>query len=169
MTSLSLDRTPAAESIHDGATKAKTIGYWVTTGVLVFCMTGGIFELLSLRTTIDGITRLGYPSYIIPALGLGKVLAILAILWPGLPRLKEWAYAGFFFNMLGALVSHIAHDDPAWTIVVTITIAAITLASWALRPESRRLRASDLRASGAITSGGSAGPAFPTARRPRAY
>lgn len=115
------------------------IGYWVTTGVLVFCMTGGFLELLGVRTTIDGISRLGYPPYIIPALGLGKVLAILAILWPGLPRLKEWAYAGIFFNMIGAVVSHVACKDPTWTLVVTVTIAGITLASWALRPESRRL------------------------------
>jgi hypothetical protein len=120
-------------------TKARTIGYWVTTGVLVFCMTGGIFELLSLKLTMEGIMKLGYPAYIIPALGLGKVLAILAILWPGLPRLKEWAYAGIFFNMLGAIVSHVACHDAAWSIAVTITIAGITLASWALRPQSRRL------------------------------
>ena len=130
-----------------GATKAKAIGYRVTTGLLVFCMTGGIFELLGLKPTIDGIMRLGYPSYIIPALGLGKVLAILAILWPGLPRLKEWAYAGIFFNMMGALVSHVARRDAAWSVVVTATIAAITLGSWALRPLSRRL-ASELPAHG---------------------
>jgi hypothetical protein len=83
--------------------------------------------------------RLGYPSYIIPALGLGKVLAILAILWPGLPRLKEWAYAGIFFNMMGALVSHVARKDDSWILVVTIAIAAITLTSWALRPQDRKL------------------------------
>ena len=65
--------------------------------------------------------------------------AILAILRPGLPRLKEWAYAGTFFNMMGAIVSHVARNDGAWIIVVTVTIAAITLASWALRPQSRRL------------------------------
>jgi hypothetical protein len=123
----------------DSVTKVKTIGYWVATGLLVFCMTGGVFELLALKPTIEGIMRLGYPSYIIPALGLGKVLAIIAILWPGLPRLKEWAYAGIFFNMLGAIVSHVAHDDAAWILVVTVVIAAITLASWGLRPESRRL------------------------------
>jgi hypothetical protein len=127
------------EPVSDSATKAKTIGYWVTTGLLVFCMTGGIFELLGVKTTIDGMMKLGYPAYIIPALGLGKVLAILAILWPGLPRLKEWAYAGIFFNMLGAIVSHVACKDAAWTIIVTVTIAAITLASWALRPQNRRL------------------------------
>jgi hypothetical protein len=136
MNALSLERT---DLVADGATRARTVGYWLTTGVVVFCMTGGIFELLRFETTIDGITRLGYPAYIIPALGLGKVLAILAILWPGLPRLKEWAYAGIFFNMMGAFVSHVAHEDPAWSIVVTLVIAGITLTSWALRPRSRKL------------------------------
>jgi hypothetical protein len=127
-----------ATSSH-GATRTKTIAYWATTGVLVFCMTGGIFELLGVKMTVDGIMKLGYPSYIIPALGLGKVLAILTILWPGLPRLKEWAYAGVFFNMAGAVVSHVAHHDAAWSVVVTVTIAGVTLTSWALRPEDRRL------------------------------
>ena len=78
--------------MKDGATKAKTIGYWVTTGLLVFCMTGGIFELLGVKTTIEGIMRLD-----------------------------------------------VARNDPAWIIVVNVAIAAITLASWALRPQSRRL------------------------------
>jgi hypothetical protein len=102
-------------------------------------MTGGIFELLGLKMTIDGIMKLGYPAYIIPVLGLGKVLGTAAILWPGLPRLKEWAYAGIFFNMAGATASHIAHEDAPWTLVVTVTIALITIASWALRPQGRRL------------------------------
>jgi hypothetical protein len=143
MKALVLDRTPGTDSVSYGATKAnpktKTIAYWVTTGILVFCMTGGIFELLRVQATLDGIARLGYPTYIIPALGLGKVLAIFAILWPGLPRLKEWAYAGIIFNMLGATVSHVASDDPAWSIIVTVSIAALTMASWALRPQGRRL------------------------------
>jgi len=131
-------RALEADPVNDAA-KAKTIAYWVTTGLVVFCMTGGIFELLGLKTTNEGIMRLGYPPYIIPALGLGKVLAILAILWPGFPRLKEWAYAGILFNMIGATVSHVARNDGAWIVVVTVTIAAITMASWALRPQNRRL------------------------------
>jgi hypothetical protein len=102
-------------------------------------MTGGLFELIGAQTTVDGITRLGYPAYLITLLGLAKLLAIAAILWPGLPRLKEWAYAGIFFNMAGATASHVAVGDPAWSIVVGVVIAALTLASWALRPPSRRL------------------------------
>lgn len=125
------------DSVNDAA-KAKMIAYWITTALVVFCMTGGIFELLGLKTTNDGIMRLGYPQYIIPLLGLGKVLAILAILSPGFPRLKEWAYAGILFNMIGATVSHIAHDDGVGIVVVTVAIAAITMTSWALRPQNRR-------------------------------
>ncbi len=139
MKALVLDRNSSVPVVRDAAAKAQVVAYWATTGVLVFCMTGGIFELLGVQATVDGIARLGYPTYLIPALGLGKVLAILALLWPGLPRLKEWAYAGIFFNMLGATVSHLAVGDPAWSVIVTVTIAAITLASWALRPRSRRL------------------------------
>jgi len=129
--------TPA--TVTSEPRKAKQVAYWATTGVLVFCMTGGFFELLSLKLTVDGIIRLGYPAYIIPALGLGKVLAILAILWPRTARLKEWAYAGVAFNMLGATVSHVANHDPAWSIVVCLVVLAISMASWALRPQSRRL------------------------------
>jgi hypothetical protein len=121
--------------------KAKKIAYWVSTGLVAFCMTGGFFELLNLDITNAGITRLGYPSYIIPFLGLAKILAIVAILWPGFPRLKEWAYAGIVFNMIGATVSHLALDDGPVIFVTTTTIIALTMASWSLRPPSRRLRA----------------------------
>lgn len=146
MNALSLDRVleaqpSSATSAHSGgASKAKTVAYWTATGVLVFCMTGGIFQLLGVEATVQGITKLGYPAYIIPALGLAKLLAIAAILSPGLPRLKEWAYAGILFNMLGATASHVANKDGAFA-AVTLTIAAITLASWALRPTSRKLLA----------------------------
>ena len=146
MSSLFLDRIHAADASNAGTTKATTVAYWTTTAIVAFCMTGGIFMLVGVQGTVDGITRLGYPPYIIPAIGLAKVLAIVAILLPGLPRLKEWAYAGIFFNMLGATVSHVAHDDGAWIVVVTLAIAALSLASWALRPESRKLAAAPKRA-----------------------
>jgi hypothetical protein len=132
------DTTTNAE-IGVAPTTTKTIAYWATTGLLVFCMTGGFFELLGLKTTMDGIMRLGYPGYIIPAFGLAKVLAILAILWPRFPRLKEWAYAGILFNMMGAMVSHVACNDGPGILVLNVGVAGIAMASWALRPGSRRL------------------------------
>jgi hypothetical protein len=136
MNALSLDRVTVT---NEAAAAPRAVGYWLTTALLVFCMTGGLFELVGVKATLDGIERLGYPAYIIPALGLGKVLAMAALLWPRTPRLKEWAYAGIFFNMTGALVSHVAMRDPVWICVVCVAIAGLTLASWALRPQGRKL------------------------------
>lgn len=135
-----ISATPYDSHAHRSSepTTAKHIAYWTTTSLLVFCMTGGVFEILGLQPTVDGITRLGYPGYIIPALGLGKVLAVFAILWPGAARVKEWAYAGITFNMIGATVSHIACDDPTWSVVVCLSVLALSLTSWSLRPHSRK-------------------------------
>ncbi len=60
---------------------------------------------------------------------------------PRLPRLKEWAYAGIFFNMSGAAASHAVSHDATWHVIVTASLAALALASWALRPQSRILGA----------------------------
>ena len=95
------------------------------------------WEVVGVKTTVEGITRLGYPAYIIPALGLGKVLAIVAILWPGVPRLKEWAYAGFFFDLTGAAATRAFVGDSAADILAPLVFLALVAASWALRPASR--------------------------------
>ena len=83
--------------------------------------------------------QLGYPVYFVMILGFWKLLGSLALLIPGVPRVKEWAYAGIFFNMTGAAVSHLVCQDAAWHVVVTIGLAALSVASWALRPASRTL------------------------------
>jgi uncharacterized membrane protein YphA (DoxX/SURF4 family) len=84
---------------------------------------------------------LGYPLYFIMILGVWKVLGTIALLVPGFPRLKEWAYAGIFFNMTGAAISHAVSGSAAWHILYTGFLAVLTLASWALRPQSRKLEA----------------------------
>ncbi len=120
----------------------KTIGYWAATGLLVLgILSGGIAELLRVPANVEGIVRLGYPAYLVPLLGLAKVLATIALVVPGTPRLKEWAYAGIFFNMVGAALSHAITGDAAWHVVVTLAFAALTLASWGLRPQTRVLGA----------------------------
>lgn len=81
--------------------------------------------------------HLGYPLYFMTIIGLWKVLGSVALLAPGFPRVKEWAYAGIFFNMTGAAVSHVAVGDAAWHVAVTLAFAALAIASWALRPASR--------------------------------
>jgi hypothetical protein len=134
--------------------KAKAIGYWVVTATLVFAVfSGGIGELWRTWGTLDTVTVLGYPPFILTILGTWKILGSIAIVVPGFPRLKEWAYAGIFFGMTGAAVSHVMKGDfgPfAYHVVVTLSLAALALISWALRPQSRtlgRLFPSEARAS----------------------
>jgi DoxX-like family len=77
------------------------------------------------------------PGYT-PIMGTAKLLAIMTLLAPRLPRLKEWAYAGLFFVYVGAAASHAAVGDPVSVLVTPLVFAVITLASWALRPPARR-------------------------------
>ncbi len=120
--------------------KMKVIGYWAITAFLAFAMvSGGAAELLRRPDNIDGLVRLGYPAYFASIIGFWKVLGGLTVLAPRLPRLKEWAYAGIFFNMTGAAVSHAVSGDAAWHVIVTGALALLTVASWALRPQSRSL------------------------------
>lgn len=120
--------------------KSKTIAYWATTGILVLAMlSGGIAELARQRDTVAGMVHLGYPLYFITIIGCWKVLGSIALLVPGFPRVKEWAYAGIFFNMTGAAVSHAACGDAAWHIVVTLGFAVLAVISWAFRPSNRKM------------------------------
>src|SRR5262245_40209770 len=118
----------------------KSFAYWTTTGMVVFAIfSGGIAELVRRPETIEGMKQLGYPVYFVMILGIWKLLGSLALVVPGFPRVKEWAYAGIFFNMTGAAVSHLVCQDAAWHVVVTLGLAALNVASWALRPPSRTL------------------------------
>jgi uncharacterized membrane protein YphA (DoxX/SURF4 family) len=119
--------------------KGKTIGYWTITILLFLAIFGGgVAQLTRQPQTVAGLTRLGYPPYMASILGFWKVCGAIAILIPGFPRLKEWAYAGIFFVLTGAAASHAVCHDPAWHVVVTLTLALLAVASWALRPASRR-------------------------------
>jgi hypothetical protein len=127
------------------SSQSRTIAYWITTAVLVFAVfTGGIGELAHAWGTLETVTVLGYPSYILTILGVWKLLGAVTLVVPGLPRLKEWAYAGIFFGMTGAAMSHAMKGDygpGAYHLVVTLALAGLALASWALRPQSRTLGA----------------------------
>lgn len=83
--------------------------------------------------------HLGYPPYFAAMLGAWKLLGALAIAAPGFPRLKEWAYAGFAFDLIAAAASRAAVGDGAADIVAPLVFLALVVASWALRPASRRL------------------------------
>jgi len=121
---------------------ARTIGYWATTGLLSFAMLGsGAGKLAQAEPLVESMAHLGYPTYVMTILGAWYVSAALALLAPGLPRLKEWAYAGIVFAMTGAFASHIMAGDPVGPSMPTLVLAGLAVASWWLRPASRRLDA----------------------------
>lgn len=121
--------------------KAQTIGYWAATGLTALAFAaGGAADLSGAPNVIAGMTHLGYPAYVATILGVWKLLGAVAIVAPKFPRLKEWAYAGIFFDLTGAAVSHAASGDDAGKVITPLVIAGIAAASWALRPESRTLK-----------------------------
>ncbi|MEO6868839.1 MAG: DoxX family protein [Ginsengibacter sp.] len=120
--------------------KRKKIAYWITTSILAFSMiSGGVAELVHRKENIVGLVQLGYPVYFIMIIGFWKTLGGTAILIPRFPLLKEWAYAGIFFNMTGAAISNAVIGNPVWHIIVDLTLTGLAVASWALRPPSRKI------------------------------
>lgn len=121
--------------------KWKAISYWTTIVILGYVLlSGGIGEMLHLWGTLETVTKLGYPIYFLTIIAIWKILGGIAITVPKFPRLKEWAYAGIFFNMTGASISHAMCGDYgsyAFHIIVPLVIAGIAIVSWALRPSSR--------------------------------
>jgi uncharacterized membrane protein YphA (DoxX/SURF4 family) len=103
-------------------------------------MTGsGVASLAGLEDMQSEIVGLGYPAYMMTILGIAKLSGAAVVLLPGLPRLKEWAYAGFTIDLLGAAASHAFAGDPAFAIVKPLLVLGLVLASYFLRPVSRRL------------------------------
>lgn len=118
----------------------KKMGYWTTTGLLAFFLaSGGAMQLARVPANVEGVVHLGYPVYVTTIVGFWKVLGALALLWPRLPRLKEWAYAGAFFELTGAAASHAFSGGAAGHVILVSSLSLLVVASWALRPESRRL------------------------------
>jgi len=94
--------------------KTKKITYWIITALLtILCLMGSISDIMHQPDAVAFIAHLGYPVYFISFIGIMRLAGIAAILVPGYPRIKEWAYAGLFFDMLGAVYSGIASGDTA--------------------------------------------------------
>jgi hypothetical protein len=107
--------------------------------VAFFIGSGGAAELARMPGNVQGLVQLGYPVYFVSIIGFWKVLGAITIMVPRFPRLKEWAYAGIFFNMTGAAATGMFTHSAAWHVVVDLVLTALTIASWWLRPPSRRL------------------------------
>ena len=123
-------------------TKAGKIIYWVATIWLALGMVStGLVQLMQKNGQggLDMLTHLGYPAYLLMILGAWKILGAIAVLVPGTPVMKEWAYAGFFFIMTGALFSHLAVHDAATELFPSVLLLILTIVSWYFRPAGRRL------------------------------
>ncbi|WPV69635.1 DoxX family protein [Chitinophaga sp. LS1] len=121
-------------------TKRNNIIYWTVTIFLsLFMFVGGIAQILRQKDNVDGIIHLGYPLYFMTILGVWKILGVIAILTPRFPLVKEWAYAGFFFAMTGAVISHIAAGDQFAHFIAPLVFAILTVVSWYFRPAGRKL------------------------------
>jgi len=120
--------------------KRNKIFYWVVTVWLSLGMLStGAVQLLKMEEEVASMNNLGYPIYLLSLLGVWKILGVLAILVPKFPLLKEWAYAGFFFAMAGAIVSHIAVGDETVTLFGPTLLLVLLILSWYLRPSNRTL------------------------------
>ncbi len=125
--------------------KRNKIIYWISTLWLALGMTStGIVQLLKMKAEgavappgVEGIIHLGYPVYFLTILGAWKILGVVALLIPKFPLLKEWAYAGFFFTMTGAIYSHIAVSDPVIELFPSLLLLILTVLSWYFRPADR--------------------------------
>ena len=128
------------EDLESAKTTMKRVAYWVCTGLVVFFIgSGGLVYSMHAPDVVQGVVALGFPVHFIVLLGVWKVLGSIAILIPGFPLIKEWAYAGSLFDMTGAASASIATGGEWWHVAAPLSIAVLVAASWALRPESRRL------------------------------
>ena len=118
----------------------RSIAYWLFTIVTAFELAAGaLWDLLHIEYVRVVLLHLGYPLYLLIILGVWRIPGALALLVPRFPRLKEWAYAGAFFDFTGAAASHFLVGDRAGQWAPPLVFATFTLLSWALRPASRRL------------------------------
>jgi uncharacterized membrane protein len=121
--------------------KRDKIIYWVATLWLALGMVAtGIVQLLKTKEEVEKVTQsLGYPVYFLTLLGTWKMLGVVAVLIPKFPVLKEWAYAGFFFAMSGAVFSHVASGSAGKEFFGPMLLIVLTVVSWYFRPADRKV------------------------------
>ena len=112
-------------------------GYWAATSLVVFALlAGGMGDVMHFKPVAEGMKRIGYPLYFLTLVGTWKILGGFALVWPGMPRLREWAYAGVFFVMTGAAISHAVCGEVGYVFAPTL-LAILGVLSWTLQPEGR--------------------------------
>jgi len=124
------------------AKRNKLIYWFATIWLALGMLSTGTVQLLKAKAGaggVDNVTHLGYPIYFLTLLGVWKFLGVIALLIPRFPLLKEWAYAGFFFAMSGAVFSHIAAGDSMNEIFPSVLLLILTVVSWYFRPADRKI------------------------------
>ncbi|TGM99838.1 DoxX family protein [Leptospira dzoumogneensis] len=115
--------------------------YWIATAWLSLGMVStGIVQIIQMKEEADMFAHLGYPAYLMIIIGVWKLLGVIAVLVPKFPLVKEWAYAGFFFTMSGAVFSHFAAGDGAKEYFGPALLLVLTIVSWYFRPADRKLQ-----------------------------
>jgi len=122
--------------------KGRLIGFWILTGLVVLSQgASGVMDLLGTEALLEQFAALGYPAYLPMILGPAKISGVIVLAMPRLPRLKEWAYAGFVIDFIGAAASHVFNGDGPDKIMPPVIFLLVVLGSYALRPDSRKLAA----------------------------
>ncbi|AZA83758.1 DoxX-like family protein [Chryseobacterium lactis] len=120
--------------------KRKKIIYWIFTLWMALGMIStAIVQLIKNKDELANFTNLGYPSYLMTIIGIWKILGVIAILIPKQLLLKEWAYAGFFFVMSGAVISHLIVGDTAGRTFPAVLLFVLVIISWYFRPANRKI------------------------------
>jgi uncharacterized membrane protein len=119
--------------------KRDRIIYWIATLWLSLGMVAtGIVQLIQRKEEVAMMAHLGYPAYFLTIIGIWKILGVVGVLMPKFTIVKEWAYAGFFFAMSGAIYSHIALGDEVKEIFGPLLLLVLTVISWYFRPIDRK-------------------------------
>lgn len=120
--------------------KPRLIGFWILTGLVVVSQgISGVLDLVGFEQVATQLQALGYPKYLMLILGVAKLAGVIVLAIPGFLRLKEWAYAGFAIDFLGAFFSHLLAGQAFGESAPSLVFFGILMASYALRPASRTL------------------------------
>src|SRR5690242_4802293 len=117
----------------------RKIAYWASTIIISVLTLFAVFGYLSgNQQAVQGFAHVGYPQQLRIILGIAKLLGVIALLAPGFPTLKEWAYAGFTFAWISAHIAHHLAHDPYFNQVMPLVLLALLAVSYFTRPASRR-------------------------------
>jgi DoxX-like protein len=120
---------------------SRKIAYWATTAVVAVSLFGALTYLTGSEQVVQGFAKAGYPQHLRIVLGIAKPAAAVVLLLPGLPLLKEWAYAGVTFAWVMAFISAYTGGEGPQTWVMPPVLLALLVVSYLTRPASRRVAA----------------------------